>query len=211
MNKNFLEGIDVSHHQGNIDWTSLTPCNSNKWFMIAKASEGGTYQDPKFVENFKNMYAHGFRPGAYHRVRFGTGSTTEEQANNLINQLNLADKQWASKNPIISLNLIFSKDDKDDYSLMAPVVEEFVIYLQHKHNITPYISTTQSFWNDNVKNTPEAVKKCPLWIARFRDQEPSPAELPNGWDKWTMWSYSDKGSVPGITGGVALNKMKVNV
>lgn len=96
----FKEGADISHHQGDIKWGELTPENSGKTFIIAKATEGKTWQDPRFLDNFRNICANGFQAGAYHRLRFGTGSTPEEQADNLFNQLRLADNEWATKNQL---------------------------------------------------------------------------------------------------------------
>lgn len=113
------------------------------------------------------------------------------------------------KKPIISLNTIFVPTDRDDYTVVSEYVEKCVIHIKDNYNVTPYIYTRQNFWNDHVKETPEIVKECPLWIARWRDQEPSPAELSNGWNEWTIWHHSNQGSVPGITGNVDLDKMKV--
>ncbi len=39
-----IQGIDISHWQGSINWTSVK--NSGKTFAFMKATEGTTYTDP---------------------------------------------------------------------------------------------------------------------------------------------------------------------
>ena len=42
-------GVDVSHHQGSIDWPTLA--QDRVVFAYIKATEGGDFQDPRFAEN----------------------------------------------------------------------------------------------------------------------------------------------------------------
>ncbi|WP_422389222.1 GH25 family lysozyme [Cardinium endosymbiont of Tipula unca] len=85
------------------------------------------------------------------------------------------------------------------YKLVSSVTEACVTYLIEQ-GIMPFIYTRTNFWNKYVSETPEVVKRCPLWISKWSEIEPSLGELPNGWNKWTIWQYADKGSVPGIEG-----------
>ncbi|WP_339044671.1 glycoside hydrolase family 25 protein [Cardinium endosymbiont of Tipula unca] len=203
------EGIDISHYQGNIEWSKLTPDASGKQFIIAKATEGATYQDPEFLSYWPNMASNGFQLGAYHVVRVGTGSTPAGQMENLATQLRRADNDWVRNKPIISVNAI-EASSKDNYELLGCFVKECVNCLKDDYGVTPYIYTSQDFWDEHVKSTPEIVRECPLWVAMWRVEEPSPKKLPNGWDKWTTWHYSDQGTVPGISGNVDLDKMKID-
>lgn len=207
----YQEGIDISHHQGEIDWSQLTPNNSNKTFIIAKATEGKTYRDPKFIQNFKKACTAGFQPGGYHFLRFGP-SSANDQMKNFISQIQAAEKltnptKSANNEPIIALDV--EESQGADYSLVSSVVEDSVRYLKGV-NITPFIYTRQDFWDEHVKTTPDIVKACPLWIARYRSTPPSSSELPNGWKEWKIWQYSSTGSVPGIKANIDLNKMKYN-
>ena len=203
VQSNDIEGIDISHHQGKIDWGACTPAKSGKQFIIAKATEGKTYEDPMFVQNVTSARAAGFQIGAYHFLRFGTSSPSDQMANfvSKIRETGLL----ADKEPIIALDIEEHKGA--DYTLVGSMTEECVRYLKDS-KITPYIYTRTSFWDKHVAVTPDIVKECPLWIARWRKKSPLLHELPRGWDSWTIWQYSDKGSVPGITGEVDLNRMK---
>lgn len=71
----------------------------------------------------------------------------------------------------------------------------------------PIIYTAASFWNENVASAlpdPAWAQKYPLWIAHYTGA-PQPS-LPRSWGTWTFWQYSDKGSLPGITSRVNLNR-----
>ena len=78
-----IQGIDVSHYQGSINWTSVK--NSGKTFAFCKATEGTTYTDPTFATNWAAMKNVGLIRGAYH---FGhPGSDPISQANRFCNGL----------------------------------------------------------------------------------------------------------------------------
>jgi lysozyme len=75
-----IQGIDISHHQGDIDWAKLK--TEGLHFCFIKATEGGDYKDPKFNENWNNSIKIGYATGAYHFYRLC--KTGEEQAQNFI-------------------------------------------------------------------------------------------------------------------------------
>src|SRR3546814_10025509 len=57
-------GIDVSHHQGAIDWERVAADGVE--FAYLKATEGGGFSDPRFVSNARGAKAAGIKVGAYH-------------------------------------------------------------------------------------------------------------------------------------------------
>lgn len=57
-----LFGIDVSYHQEWIDWPKVSA--SGVRFAILKASEGETYTDPMFEENFRGAAETGIITGS---------------------------------------------------------------------------------------------------------------------------------------------------
>ena len=64
-----LRGLDVSHHQGPIDWPSVAS-EPQLAFAFIKATEGGDWTDPRFAENWQEARAAGLRVGAYHFFTF---------------------------------------------------------------------------------------------------------------------------------------------
>src|SRR5262245_16273620 len=63
-----VQGLDVSAHQGNIDWKQVA---SGPWsFVYIKASEGGDFKDPSFGANWAASGKTGLLRGAYHFFTF---------------------------------------------------------------------------------------------------------------------------------------------
>jgi Glycosyl hydrolases family 25 len=57
-------GVDVSNHQGEIDWSALA--GSNVAFAYIKATEGGDFRDRRFQLNWDGAKRAGLARGAYH-------------------------------------------------------------------------------------------------------------------------------------------------
>lgn len=73
-------GIDVSHHQGEIDWSAVAADDIT--FAFIKATEGGDWVDPRFHENWAGARDSGLSVGAYHFFR--TCTDAELQAENIL-------------------------------------------------------------------------------------------------------------------------------
>src|SRR5438128_304537 len=58
------QGIDVSHHQGAIDWAVLPAQGVD--FAYIKATEGGDHVDRLFARNWQAAADAGMKRGAYH-------------------------------------------------------------------------------------------------------------------------------------------------
>jgi GH25 family lysozyme M1 (1,4-beta-N-acetylmuramidase) len=63
----WLEGIDVSHWNGTIDWAKVA--SSGRRFAFMKATEGTTFRDPTYAENRQGAVAAGLVVTAYHFAR----------------------------------------------------------------------------------------------------------------------------------------------
>jgi lysozyme len=57
-------GIDVSNHQGDIDWERVAADDIE--FAYIKSTEGGDHTDARFSENWDAAHAAGIDRGAYH-------------------------------------------------------------------------------------------------------------------------------------------------
>ena len=53
--KQAFDGIDVSHHQGTIDWKKVKQAQPELEFVYVKCSEGKTYVDPQFIVNARGF------------------------------------------------------------------------------------------------------------------------------------------------------------
>ncbi|UMG94267.1 GH25 family lysozyme [Nocardioides sp. TF02-7] len=59
-----VRGIDVSHHQGEIDWRAVA--GDGVRFAYLKATEGTTFTDPRYAANRAEALDAGLRVGGYH-------------------------------------------------------------------------------------------------------------------------------------------------
>lgn len=71
-----IYGIDVSHHQGNIDWEVVAKTGIDFAFIKAGGSEDGIYKESMFETNYAGAKAAGLNVGAYYYV--GPNFTSEE-------------------------------------------------------------------------------------------------------------------------------------
>ncbi|THU78877.1 glycoside hydrolase [Dendrothele bispora CBS 962.96] len=58
------KGIDVSHFQGSVNWNTIV--NNGVKFVFIKATEGTTFTDPNFSNNYVGATNAGLTRGAYH-------------------------------------------------------------------------------------------------------------------------------------------------
>jgi lysozyme len=79
-----LKGLDVSHWQGNVNWSKV---KANADFVFVKCSEGSSYVDPNFVSNVKEAAAAGLKVGAYHYATFNDVASAKEQANYFLSKV----------------------------------------------------------------------------------------------------------------------------
>ena len=197
------ECIDVSLHNGKIDWSAVK--NSGKTFAFVKATEGVHFRDPLFLDNWQAMSDLGMKRGLYHFVRFDI-HTVQRQMDNLSDYL--AQASYNKDKDIVALDIEEnSGSEQPDYTCVGRITEQLVRMIKDKLGCYPYIYTRENFWDKYVAETPDIVKECPLWIARWRAKEPAPEELPKGWNHWQVWQYTDKATVPGISGYVDLDRM----
>jgi len=78
-----VRGIDVSNHQGNIDWKAVQ--RSGIRFAYIKASEGADFKDQSFSRNWTQCGGARLVRGAYHFYTFGTSGKL--QAANFIDSV----------------------------------------------------------------------------------------------------------------------------
>ena len=189
-----LQGIDVSHYQGTVNWTSVK--NSGRTFGFAKATEGTTYTDPNFAANWKNMKAAGVIPGAYHFGHPGTDAVA--QAKYFVNTVKAAQGGLSG-----GLQLVLDIETTDGQSAAAVKtwIQTFVTEIQTLTGKPAIIYTGFYFWRDSAGNSTNNYN-CPLWIASYTA---SPT-IPAAWTTYTFWQYSDSGTVSGVSGGVDVDK-----
>ena len=175
------DGIDVSSYQKDIDWDAV--CNDKKIrFVYVKATEGATYTSPHFRYNIENARKHGLKVGSYHFLR--TTSSLQSQFENFTRAVKPEEQDLV---PLIDIEQRGNWTPKQ----IVDSLEVFIKMVSKHYNCRPMIYTMTSFYN---KYLASHFKKYPLFIARYSESAP---ELNDG-ANYTLWQYTDQGTVKGI-------------
>ncbi len=185
-----VHGIDVSHHQGTIDWQAVKATETQNYpirFVFMKATEGGDYKDRRFAENFREAREAGLVRGAYHFYNPNTDPI--RQADFFISQVTLEKGDLA---PVLDIE----RKPRNKAQLQADLIK-FLNRLEQHYGVRPIIYTSYRYM-ERYLDSPEFAR-YPLWIAHYY------VEALSYEGSWQFWQHTDYGTVPGITESVDLN------
>ena len=189
------KGIDVAAHQHPggtpIDWSKVR--TDGQSFAFVKATEGGDWVNPHYVEDIQAANAAGLKTGAYHYARPAGDAKT--QAANFAAQIALAPDQTLP--PALDIEVAEGKSAAQ----LEQWIEEFTSELKRLTGRTPMIYTYKYFWMGQMNNS-QKFSDMPLWLAAYQDQAP---EAVGGWKKLSFWQRSGSGKVAGIPTDVDMN------
>jgi lysozyme len=193
----WARGIDVSKSQGTVSWPAVK--EGGYVFTFIKATDGETYVDPTFAENWAGASSAGFLRGAYHFFR----AEDSPQAQ--------AEFFWQTVGSIGELPLVVDVEVNmgESAATLLTNLGQLLAQLQQLSGQQPMIYTDPNFWNG--LGTTNLVE-CPLWIADYPPAGVVTPTLPNGWTAWDFWQYygpaanaTDYVQVPGVSCGVDLD------
>lgn len=185
-----VHGIDISHHQGEIDWAAVKSTEKLEYpirFVFMKATEGGDYKDRRFEENFRRAGEVGMVRGAYHFYNPNTDPIS--QADFFISQVKLKKGDLA---PVLDIE----RKPRNKAQLQADL-KKFLNRLELHYGVKPIIYTSYKY-KTRYLNTSE-FDSYPFWIAHYY------VDMLSYSGAWHFWQHTDYGIVPGIEGSVDLN------
>lgn len=189
------KGIDVAAHQHPggmpIDWSKVR--SDGQSFAFVKATEGGDWVNPHYVQDIQAASAAGLKTGAYHYARPAGDAKT--QAANFAAQIALAPDQTLP--PALDIEVAEGKSAAQ----LEQWIEEFTSELKRLTGRTPMIYTYKYFWMGQMNNS-QKFSDMPLWLAAYQDQAP---EAVGGWKELSFWQRSGSGKVAGISTDVDMN------
>ena len=191
-------GIDVSHWQGDINWSAVAADGID--FAIIKATEGvGTdaYKDPKFATNRDNAQLAGITIGAYH-VATPSRNTDDARAE-ADRYLRIAKPSVGNLIPTLDIEIANVPDGMKPLVLTA-WVRAWLNRVTSRLGVRPMIYGSQYMFEKLLGNTTWfADHGFPLWFAWPRKNLPSPLPA-NDWQGqgWTFWQWTWTGNVGGI-------------
>jgi lysozyme len=191
-----VHGIDVSKHQGKIDWKRVSQMKKDGIqlvFAFIKATEGITRQDDKFEINWKEAARSGLLRGAYHF--YYPSRDAGKQADNFIQVVKLSKGDLP---PVVDIEYSNGKSAKK----ICDDLKVFLKRLEDQYGVKPIIYTNTNFFNTYLKGN---FDDYPLWIAGYFDHDRFYNEFNT---TWILWQHSERGKVDGIRGTVDFNVYK---
>jgi lysozyme len=187
-----VQGIDVSHHQGRIDWGRLRAQGVD--FAYIKASEGGDFRDPRFAENWAGARAGGIRRGAYHFFTLCRPGAV--QAGNF----NAAVPAEAdAMPPAVDLEFGGNCSARPERTALLNELAAFINVVEKRSGQSVVLYLTEEF--DAFYRISHALDR-PLWL-RSLVRRPGYGARP-----WHMWQASNFRRIDGIEGRVDWNVMR---
>lgn len=188
-----VQGLDVSGHQGNVDWASVAALGGR--FAYVKATESTTYQNPYFGQQYNGSAAAGLIRGAYH-FALPDRSSGAAQADFFVDHGGGWSADGRTLPPLLDLE--YNPYGPNCYGLtptaMVAWVRDFSREVRARTSRNPVLFTTTGWWNGCTGGDLTRGKVNPLIISRWNS---SPYPLPAGWKTYKFWQHNSKGKFPG--------------
>ena len=164
------QGIDVSEWQGRINFKEVAEYGIEVVYI--RASEGTSYIDPYFMDNYRGAKENGIRVGFYH---FLTATTTEEAEREA--KFFVSNIKGLEPDCKLAMDFeVFNGLGREEINRISKVFLEKVEELSGKECV---IYSDASNARDVFDE--ELAKKYPIWVADYFVDEPAN----NG--KWDFW------------------------
>ena len=185
-----VRGIDVSHHQGAIDWPAVA--GSGIRFAFIKATEGTDHNDTRFAFNWQASAAVGIQRGAYHYFTFC--SPGRAQAAHLVRTVPPGQPMLP---PAVDVEYYGNCANPPSNEVILRELGALLEALTAAYGRKPILYTTNEA---RLRLLGRAFHEYPMWI---RNVYAPPWSL--GVTGWTFWQHNDEGELPGVRTPVDLN------
>jgi lysozyme len=179
-----VRGIDVSHHQGVIDWDKVASAQVK--FAYLKASEGADWRDASFATNLMGARRNGIAVGAYHYFTFCSPGSVQAR-----NFLETVPAGATNLPPVVDLEYVGNCARRPTREAFARELRAFVHIVEARYRVRPVLYSAQAFFDAYLSG--DAFARYPLWI---RDVA-GIARLPSK-RKVLFRQFSERGTIPGI-------------
>lgn len=188
-----LPGMDVSSHQGNVNWSAAW--SNGARFAYVKATEGTGYTNPYFAQQYNGSYNVGMIRGSYH-FALPDRSSGATQANYFVDH----GGGWSKDGKTLpgALDIEYNPYGSTCYGLtqsgMRSWISSFVNQYYSRTGRWATIYTTTDWWTTCTGNYSGFASTNPLWIARYSS---TVGTLPAGWSTYSFWQWASSGTFPG--------------
>ncbi|WP_232050863.1 GH25 family lysozyme [Arabiibacter massiliensis] len=191
-------GVDVSDHQGYIDWQAVAADGVDFVFVrIGNRgyTEGALYADARGTENIDGATAAGLDVGAYF---FSQATSEEEAAEEAEFALKLLDGR------ALALPVAYDHEPVSDAAGRANGIDRetltaCALAFCERFEAAGYATAVYGNKGDMARYDRAALGDRPVWFAEYD------AEQPTAQFDFAVWQYTNAGSVAGISASVDLN------
>ncbi len=185
------KGIDVSEHQGIIDWKKVKADSVEFAILRAGFGKNLSQQDAYFEKNYDGCKASSIPVGAYWYSYALSVDAAKREADTCLKTI---------ENKVFEYPIYFDIEDRTQLALSEDMLQKITIAFCDELEAAGYwvgIYSYKSFLESNF--TPEILKRYAVWVAHTGVTQTS-FKYPHG-----IWQYSHTGKVNGINTNVDLN------
>jgi len=188
-------GIDVSKWNGSVNWDKVK-ANGVQYAIVRLgyrgSSTGALIQDPKFKSNLSGAKNAGLKVGVYFFTQAVNEVEAVEEASMVLNLLGGTGLNY----PVyLDVESSGGRGDSLDKATRTKVINAFCKTIQNGgYKAGVYANKT---WLESKIST-GSLNTGSVWLAQY-------AEKPTYGGKYTMWQYTSKGQINGISGYVDMN------
>ena len=185
-----MKGIDVSVHNGNIDWQKVK--NAGIDFAILRAGYGrlASQKDERFEQNYSGAKAAGVPVGAY----WYSYAMSEDEA-----RLEADVFLSIIKGKQFEFPVYYDVEEKKQFALGKEKVSAIMRAFLKKVENAGYFVGLYGSASSMTTHTADDIKSWyTIWLAHWVDQT-------NYSGAYGIWQHSEKGKVAGINGNVDLD------
>jgi len=185
------KGIDVSYHNGKIDWKKVK--NAGIDFAILRIGFGmyADQKDTSFEYNYTECIKNNIPIGVYLYSYAKNKNEAKREAETVLT--------WLNKRKL-NLPVYFDIEDKSQINLSKSVLDSMCkMFCDTIENAGYWAGIyTNKYWATSIINGTELGKRYTYWVAQYNNENTY-----NG--PYDMWQYTSSGKVNGINGNVDLN------
>ena len=185
-----MKGIDVSVHNGNIDWGKVKSDGID--FAIIRAGYGrlASQKDEKFEQNYAGAKAVGLPIGAYWYSYAMTPEEAELEADVFLSVI---------KGKQFEMPVYFDLEEKKQFDLGKEKVSAIMRAFLEKVEAAGYFVGLYGSASSLTTHTADDIKsRYTIWLAHWVNQT-------SYGDAYGIWQHSEKGRVDSINGNVDLD------
>ena len=199
-------GIDVSYHQGTIDWAKVK--NSGVSFAIIRCGYGSNFanqDDTQFLNNVRGAQANGIDIGIYlysyaHNTT-GKDSSATSEAQHVLRLLNEAGLEPSD----LAYPVYYDLEENSQANLGPSKIADLATTFCNIVSDAGYdvgIYANQNWWRNYLTDSVFSTAGWNKWVARYPGSNKATDSGVSGTE---IWQFSDCGNVDGISGNCDMN------